>query len=547
MKMHLNLFSLLKILIIYTVINHVNSVIQYKTLSELILTNNTNSKRIPLTFTNPNSNSFSLHGNLTLKFFIEKPNSLYFITPTDLNGSIWIINSEENYDFIIQNYIREEQKIAIIISNTFTIKHTKKKPSIFSVELKDMYELINVCYSNSPTATIMYKREILYYPLEYYIISTSTIILVSLILFFIVSKTRCKIHKRNLLSFHKMLHFLPFQMSLLGGFILIEIYIDCTNKINDIESDIFMFNKILYVLMYSIFKTFFWSTLLLMSYGWEITKNDLLSYEIKWFIFVYLIIYILFCSDKLFEIFFKDVYILIYSITEIKNIIIYISLFILTFIFSYKNIKLLHFTIQFVKLNQGEHHIPQLLYKIHMLQRFILLVFIYLIGYALFMSFQNIYFENYVDIDNSLFEIVNSAIFDCFFVIILIFLYYPVKLPRYFRVYFDLKLSNYNGKNYHCILPNKIQLITSNYFSSSLEDFEYDEKENKVIPLVIIKPAFFEDFETKPKYESLEDPEYSQQIIFDKVSLGYLKSYIKPIGSNNINNTTNDQTLESEI
>ena len=46
MKMHLNLFSLLKILIIYTVINHVNSVIQYKTLSELILTNNTNSKFI---------------------------------------------------------------------------------------------------------------------------------------------------------------------------------------------------------------------------------------------------------------------------------------------------------------------------------------------------------------------------------------------------------------------------------------------------------------------------------------------------------------------
>ena len=52
---------------------------------------------------------------------------------------------------------------------------------------------------------------------------------------------------------------------------------------------------------------------------------------------------------------------------------------------------------------------------------------------------------------------------------------------------------------------------------------------------------------TKPKHESLEDPEYSQQIIFDKVSLAYLKSYIKPIDSNNINNTTNDQTIESEI
>ena len=96
-----------------------------------------------------------------------------------------------------------------------------------------------------------------------------------------------------------MLHFLPLQMSLLGGFILIEIYIDCNNKINDIEADIFMFNKILYVLMYSIFKTLFWSTLLLMSYGWEITKNDLVSYEIKWFIFVYLIIYILFCSNNI--------------------------------------------------------------------------------------------------------------------------------------------------------------------------------------------------------------------------------------------------------
>ena len=129
--MHLNLFSLLKILIIYTVINHVNSVIQYKTLSELILTNNTNSKRIPLTFTNPNSNSFSLHGNLTLKFFIEKPNSLYFITPTDLNGSIWIINSEENYDFIIQNYIREEQKIAIKFLIHSLLNIQRKNPQYF--------------------------------------------------------------------------------------------------------------------------------------------------------------------------------------------------------------------------------------------------------------------------------------------------------------------------------------------------------------------------------------------------------------------------------
>lgn len=211
MKMHLNQFSLLKILIIYTIIIQVTSVVQYKTLSELILTNNTNSKRIPLTFTNPNSNSFSLHGNLTLKVFIEKPNSLYFITSTDLNGSIWIINSEEDYDFIIQNYIRDEQKIAIIISNTFTIKHTKKKPSIFSVELKDMYELINVCYSNSPTATIMYKREILYYPLEYYIISTSTIILVSLILFIFFLKLDVKYIKEIYFHFIKCYIFYLFK------------------------------------------------------------------------------------------------------------------------------------------------------------------------------------------------------------------------------------------------------------------------------------------------------------------------------------------------
>ena len=69
MKMHLTQFSLLKILIIYKIIIHVFPVLQYKTLRELILTNN---KRIPITFTNPNSNSFSFHGNLTLKVFIEK-------------------------------------------------------------------------------------------------------------------------------------------------------------------------------------------------------------------------------------------------------------------------------------------------------------------------------------------------------------------------------------------------------------------------------------------------------------------------------------------
>ena len=550
----------IKLIIIILIINYVSPILRYNTFSELSIqsdinnTNNISQFKINITYTNPNTNFFSHQGNVTLKIFVNEEHSIFFIKPTDENGSIWLINSEKDYDFIINNFLNSpedehlfgENQICIIIPNTFTIKHTKNKLPIFSINQEDMYILINTCYRNNPAAFIQYQRELLNYPLEYYLISISVVVLISFVIFIIYLKIKCGLHRRNILSFNQMINYLPLQMCFIGILIIIDVYFDYKNKIEIKLSNSIMFNEILYILLCSIFKTFFWSTLLLMSYGWEITKNDLLSYEIKCFIFIYLLIYIIFCLDKVFDLFLKDVTILIFTIKELKNFVLYCIFSVLITLYSLKNIKLLYFTISFVKYNQGMHYVPQLRYKILMLKYILSFSLVYLAGYILLVIFQNLFFNTYVDIDNSIFEMINCTLYDCLFVIILVSLFFPKKLPRYFKVYFDLKLKNYNRRILKVILPNKEYLISSqNIINNSLQDFEYDEGK-KVIPLVIIKPTFKENFEDKEKYHGLEEHECNQQIIFDKVGLGYLSTHISQY-INNLGNSTNDQTIENDI
>lgn len=551
---HENFF--IKIIIIILIVNYVSPILSYHTFSELSIQsdiNNTSQFKINITYTNPNTNFYSHQGNVTLKRFVNEEHSIYFTKQTDENGSIWLINTEKDYDFIVNNVLNshedenlfEENKICIIIPNTFTIKHTKNKFPIFSINQEDMYTLINTCYRNNPCALIQYQRDLLNYPLEYYLISISVVVLVSFVMFIIYFKIKCELHRRNILSFYQMINYLPFQIFLIGILITTDVYFDYKNKIEIKVSNSIMFNEILYVLLCSIFKTFFWSTLLLISYGWEITKNDLLSYEIKCFIFIFLFIYTIFCLDKVFDLFLKDVTFLIFTIKEIKNIVLYCIFSVLITVYSLKNIKLLYFTISFVKFNQGMHYVPQLKYKILMLKYILFFSLAYPTGYILLIIIQNLFFNTYVEIDNSFFEIINCTLYDCLFVVILVSLFFPKKLPRYFKVYFVLKLKNYNGRILKAILPNKEYLISSQNIIYNLQDFEYEEGK-KVIPLVILKPTFKENFLDKKKYQGLEEHECAQQIIFDKVNLGYLSTHISRYITN-LGNSTNDQTIENDI
>ena len=101
----------IKLIIIILIINYVSPILRYNTFSELSIqsdinnTNNISQFKINITYTNPNTNFFSHQGNVTLKIFVNEEHSIFFIKPTDENGSIWLINSEKDYDFIINNLL----------------------------------------------------------------------------------------------------------------------------------------------------------------------------------------------------------------------------------------------------------------------------------------------------------------------------------------------------------------------------------------------------------------------------------------------------------
>lgn len=502
-------------------ITEISSLLQYKISAE-ILSENFPTKRYELIYTNPQSDFFHLSSNLTHQVSSPKDHPSQCLPQINETTLIWLINDEPTYDCVINYFLtlnnnNKSYKLAIIIPSQFTIKHTKTYPPFFTIDQKYMDELIKFSTSKNATAVVTYERLLLNYPIEYFVISICATSVVSLILFVIFCKMRYQMQERNILSIHKIINTLPLISFFLSVLTSIEIYQDYISKINNKINDFIMLERVLSVLGFSIFKTLFWSGLLLMSYGWEIVKNDIRNFEIKVFIFVYLFIYSCFCYDKIIDAAFKENSILIFSYTEVKTIIIQFILFGMILYFSLKNLKILKYTIQYNKIHCGDLYIPQLKYKVTMIKKIIFFSFSYLVSFVGLITAEGLLFSKYIEIDNSLFKVINNYVLDIVFEICFMFLFFPTKLPRHFRVYFDIRLSRYNERVLKGVLPKKENLISSKGFLSGIE------RKESSIPLIVIKPVFSDDFrrEKQVKYVDLEGRELEEQIIFDKIELGY--------------------------
>ena len=319
-----------------------------------------------------------------------------------------------------------------------------------------------------------------YYPEDYFLFLSITILIISftiLILWQILSK---KVNPVYILPYHRVGTLLIYLNNILSIILVIKSSFIRGQKIYEDEEDSSMLVDTAFITLNGMRRTVFWLVVLLLSYGWSISLQQLGVRDCKFFIKLFFVLFISLSLDQIIDFIGGPIFTL--NLSEIKNFIIYsIFLYIILKKISL-NIKFLKFRIHYARLFSPEY-ISSLMYKILVFKKFRILAISYLVLYTIVLALHKTVFSKY---DETLLEAYDYLAVDFYFEYLLLLLLRPKELPENYNINLGDNINIDEGNIYRYILP-KYSEVNSKICDLTKKDIDLCKKNQA--PIVIIGPT----------------------------------------------------------
>ena len=209
--------------------------------------------------------------------------------------------------------------------------------------------------------TLSQYREVKIYPTTYFL----TIAIVSLllscgyfVLWFIKFK---KLDQNHIIVLQRILIILPIAEVL----VTITIFLEITVVSNSGENTYQIYIETALITLNAVYRTVLWFMISLVLFGWQITKQSLNREEMKFFLRVFILIYIAMCIDQIIDSVFIDISTV--TASEIKNLIFYAYMLYWLTQKGVKSYKYLQRKLSYASIVSREY-IPSLLMKMKMIR-----------------------------------------------------------------------------------------------------------------------------------------------------------------------------------
>ena len=288
-----------------------------------------------------------------------------------------------------------------------------------------------------------------------------------------------KVNPNNILPLHKIAIFLIYLNNLLCFILIIKSINIRGTKIYDDESESSILLDTALITLNGIHRTVLWSFLLLLSYGWNISLQQLSPQDCKFFLKMILALFFSLSIDQIIDVIFSPIFSL--HISEIKNSIIYLSLIILMLYKIRKNINFLKIKIHYANLISPQY-VNALEFKIKLFIKFRILIICYFLVFLAVLILHKTVFYKY---DEVILESYDYLVLDCVFVYLFLLLFRPQELPENYNINLGDNLEGEDGNIYKYTLPayseahSKIKDLTKKQVEECLK---------KELPIVIVGP-----------------------------------------------------------
>jgi hypothetical protein len=299
---------------------------------------------------------------------------------------------------------------------------------------KNIYFLFNI------------KRAIANYPETYLLIIAIISIVISTTMFVywrILMKSTRHVY---ILSIHKFLFSIPFFIFLLSiSFLIKAVDVKGQDPYIEYESSVYIDTSL--ITLDAIYRTLLWFLILLMCCGWKLSIQKLSREDLKFLIKMFLIIYIAMCLDQIIDSASTGIWVL--HLSEIKNLIFYISMLILMLKKIRKTISFLERKLYYARALSLEF-VEALVYKINLINKFKIMLYSYI---GLFFVFVFIHKVIILPYDTTLLEVYNYSLVDIYLSIYFLYLLRPRTLPHNFNIDFGNDIDGDIGIVYKAFLP----------------------------------------------------------------------------------------------
>ena len=313
-----------------------------------------------------------------------------------------------------------------------------------------------------------------------------------------------KIQNTTLLQkYYVYLIYLSFILAVL---ILSEIYIineQCLNNstLQEKTNEIYIIETAI-VTIKSIYRTGLWLSIILNSYGWQLSRLNLNIGQVRLLLTLF---FLIFMSQFIDAIHYK---ISSFTLSEIKNFLFYIFMLYLSFIEGNKIRKFFRTKLTYAIILNREH-IPTIKIKLNMIENLLFLVSIYVFFYVCLCWCHKIFFKKF---DTEEFQIIQYYLLDFFLMLGILFIFRPKNYPLYF---YDFQINEINIGTVYILNIKKNNFAID--FKAVFKEKKINEKmnkKNKLIPVVILNPMKIPD--NNKNKENIENK------IIKNIKLGFL-------------------------
>lgn len=407
---------------------------------------------------------------------------------------IFFVKEKKQIDLLLSkdDYKKKEISInGIIIPNDIKYEilednNKNKKVPIFEIESNSTQDFIELdIRKNRKDIYFYYKinRAISSYPEIYLLFNAVFTILLGLALYIgwrvILKLSRAS----NILTIHKFLGSLPFFIILSGISLLFKaINIQGKDPNRDYDDGVYVDTAL--ITLNAIYRTLMWFIVLLVAYGWKISIQSLRGEDMKYFMKMFLIIYVCSCLDQILDTLGEGIF--IFHFSEIKNLIFY-------FFMTYILINKIKITLNFInrKLYYAfilvPEHIESLEVKLKMIKRHRNMIFTYFFIFIIMLVIHKTVFRSY---DTPVLEWFNYHLIDLYFTIYFLWIFKPRELPPNFNFDFGNNLNEDLGVVYKIKLP-KFEEFVQNYKSPLSKEIANCKGKN--VPVLVIGPSFIKN------------------------------------------------------
>jgi hypothetical protein len=469
-----------------TVLNRENALINDQLSSRIAFLNNTESDKV----------IFDLYCNYINRFW------LFLVNSSEVADQLLLRDDYEDNELIINGILIPKR-----LNYKMPEKNNNKNIPIFIIDdnYTDFLYSLDIRNMKKHVYFIFYiRRAITSYPEGYFL----TIAILSLILgigSFTYWRLIMKATRRAyILSIHRFLYTIPFFISLLSIFFFIK-SIDVRGQDPYKELDDSVYIDTALVLLYAIYRALLWFLILLMCCGWKISMQHLGREELKFLIKMFLFIYIAVCLDQILDSAFEGLW--LFHLSEIKNFFFYLGMLYLLLKKIKRNTIFLQRRLYYARALSLEY-VEALIYKINMINKFKLMLYIYLGLFLLAIFIHKVIVNPY---DTTTLELYDYYIIDLYLSLYFLFLLRPKVLPPNFNVDLGDDIEEDIGVIYKAFLT-KYQDANKMLDSSQKELLSCKDKE---IPILILGPCL--------SHISVGEEDYSINNYINNVEVGFAK------------------------